>query len=155
MPVFTVGQHFEFCIKYHGQKIFKCRNALKTSVIQVCKLVSVTAHYSMMTKHRPFRLDRHSMIKHPSARPPPRPPPCPLPNCTQWPLANKNCHASHIALVLPYRIPMHLLMSSFFGMFEARELRCGSENEVSVASRVKICSATGKARLRMYGLGIA
>ena len=68
----------------------------------------VTAHHSMMTKHRQRVTDRHSMTKHPSSRPssrppprlPPRPPPCSSPNCPRWPLASMTYHSSHVA----YRI---------------------------------------------------
>ena len=62
----------------------------------------VTACHSMMTKHRLWVTDRHSMTKQPSPCPPPRPPPRSLLNCPWWPLANTTWHSSHIV----YRISM-------------------------------------------------
>ena len=50
---------------------------------------------------------------------------------------------------------MRRQMSSCFGMFEAREPRCGKENEVSVASQMAIGYAAGEGWLQRYGLGIA
>ena len=57
---------------------------------------SVTARHTMMTKHRSWVTDRHSMTKHAIPCLLPRP----SPNCPRWPLSNTTCHASHIA----YRI---------------------------------------------------
>ena len=46
-------------------------------------------------------------------------------------------------------------MSSCFGIFEARELRRGRENEVSMASQVAIGQVASEAWLQRYGLEIA